>query len=86
MLITGGDSSGTLSVVGSDDDGAPLVEHLSSSLLRDLRKFLSSSFQVDKIDPDWPKSCTMQVHLKVFPCVFFFLFLFLFWRKISRKK
>jgi len=23
MLITGGDSSGTLSVVGSDDDGAP---------------------------------------------------------------
>jgi len=43
MLITGGDSSGTLSVVGSDDDGAPLVEHLSSSLLRDLRKFLSSS-------------------------------------------
>jgi len=42
MLITGGDSSGTLSVVGSDDDGAPSVEHLSSSLLRDLRKFLSN--------------------------------------------
>jgi len=35
MLITGGDSSCTLSVVGSDDDGAPSVEHLSSILLRD---------------------------------------------------
>jgi len=43
MLITRGDSSGTLSMVGSDDDGAPSVEHLSSSLLRDLRRFLSSS-------------------------------------------
>jgi len=36
MLIIGGDSSGTLSVVGSDDGGAPSVEHLRSSLLRDL--------------------------------------------------
>ena len=60
MLITGGDSSGTLSVVGSDDDGALSVEHLSSSLLRDLRKFLQVLNQVDKIDPDWPESCTMQ--------------------------
>jgi len=37
MIIIGGDSTDTLSMVGSDDDGAP------SSLLRDLRKFLSSS-------------------------------------------
>jgi len=43
MLITGGDSNDTLSMVGSYDDDAPSVEHLSSSLLRDLHKFLSSS-------------------------------------------
>jgi len=43
MLITKGDSSSTLSVVGSDDYGAPSVEHPNSSVLRDLRKFLSSS-------------------------------------------
>jgi len=43
MLITEGDYSGTISVVGLDDDGVPSVEHLGSSLLRDLRKFRSSS-------------------------------------------
>jgi len=43
MLITRGDSSGTLSLVGSDYDGVPSVEHPSSSLMRDLCKFLSSS-------------------------------------------
>ena len=38
ILITGSDSSSTLSVVGSNDNGAPLVEHPSSSLMCDLRK------------------------------------------------
>jgi len=31
MLITKGDSSSTLSLVGSDYDGAPSVQHPSSS-------------------------------------------------------
>jgi len=42
MSITGGDSSGTLSLVASNHEGSPLVEHSNSSLLRDLHKFLSS--------------------------------------------
>ena len=58
MLITGGDSNGTLSVVASDDDGALSVEHPDLILLRDLRKFLSSLDQIDRIDSGWPESCT----------------------------
>ena len=42
---------------------------LDSKLERNLRK---SRRRLDQIDPDWPESCTMQVHLKVFPCVLFF--------------
>jgi len=80
MLIIEGDSSGTLSVVGSNDDGAPSVEHLSSSLLRDLRKFWIKLIELTWVGP----SHAIRSPPKSVPLFFFFLFLF--WRNISRKK
>ena len=77
MLITRGDSSGTLSVVGWDNNGAPSVEHLSSSLLRELRKFW--------IELTWIGS-SHALRSPPESVSLFFFFLFLFWRKISRKK